>query len=137
MGPPTTNLTVVTGDRRSGKTRDLLRWVLDGKRCDGYPGWTRVLVVSSVGTAERLKDQAVRIEGEKRGVAEYADLDYAHRVYGWEEWREARNVDPYTEVAYDDAEFLLWQIKAPGRLVRLSISADEVIVRAPWNWQQQ
>lgn len=132
-----TNLTVVTGDRRSGKTRDLLRWVLDGKRCDGYPGWTRVLVVSSIDMAKHLKDPAVRIEGEKRGVAEYADLDYSHRVYAWQEWQEARNVNPDTEVAYDDAEFLLMARQAPGRIVRLSISADEVIVRAPWNWQQR
>jgi hypothetical protein len=104
------------GDRRSGKSTQLLWWVLDGKKASGYPGWTRVLVTPSMQMAEVTKRMAV----ELRPDTTWGDLDLAHRIYSLHEWENAHGVRDETKVAFDNVEFML--PKVPGRVTALSMT---------------
>jgi len=38
---------VIVRDRRQGKTTELIKWLLQGHMQEGYPQWSRVLVVAA------------------------------------------------------------------------------------------
>lgn len=101
---------VVVRDRQEGKTTDALRWLADGKRCPGYPGWTRVLVVTDVQAFLYVK----RMSGP------FDDLD--HRIYFLADWQRA-HVTGHPEVWLDDAErHLHGLLQGRGRLVGVSMT---------------
>jgi hypothetical protein len=127
---------VYTG-KGTGKTTELLAWVLGGESVEGYPGWDRVLLVPSIERAEQLKPMALLIANERRTDEErsegppelvFGDLDYSHRVYGVEEWARASNVREDTEIAIDGID-QVWGLvnilRLPGELVRYSLDEAE------------
>jgi hypothetical protein len=105
-------LRILVAERQRGKTTALLNWVSAGHRVPHYPGWSRVLVVHTLQAATSLKGQ---------GWWEKLE-DFDHRVYSLEEWRNARHVDPFTEVVYDEGLFFLPDL--PGRLVGVSFTGE-------------
>lgn len=112
---------VVLGNRATGKTTELLRWVLEGERCDGYPGWTRVLIVGSP-----QEDIGLRACGQELAGVEWADLDWSHRVYCWADWINAHGVNMQTEVRVDGIE-RFWP-RIPGYLTGVSLNVEAVAV---------
>lgn len=110
-------LKVVIAPRRGGKTTQLLDWVLAGKEVDGYPGWSRVLVVHSIEMERHLRRMIVEYSG-----LPWVDIDFTHRVYAWVEWKKAQGVHPDTEVMIDNVEFLLPRM--PGHLEGFSVSGQ-------------
>jgi len=108
------------GGRASGKTQRLLDWVLQGVEADGYPGWSRVLIVP---TMEQLEDMRERVRHRcVKGGIEWAEIDFSHRIYAWEEWRTANRavLNPETEIALDNVDFYFPSIF--GRLKIMSLS---------------
>jgi hypothetical protein len=103
---------VLLRGRGGGKSTAAMRWVAEGKRVKGYPGWSRVLVVANRSMWEHLRGEWwARLE------------DFDHRVYTFESWRRSRGANGDTEVRLDNAEFLLpW---LPGRLTGVTMSATE------------
>ena len=98
-------LAVLVGGRQAGKTRRLLEWVAYGERTNGYPGWSRVLIVHSVGEVMRLRSII-------RATDPPMFLDDAHRIYHLEDWQTALVTGEPPVVALDSAEIYL------ARLVR-------------------
>lgn len=102
-------LEVLVRGRGGGKSTVAMRWVADGKRVRGYPGWSRVLVVANRSMFDCLRrDWWSQLE------------DFDHRVYVFKEWRRAHGVNPDTEVRLDNAEWLLPLM--PGRLTGVTMS---------------
>lgn len=83
---------LVAKPRRQGKTQAAIDWVLAGQRVDGYPGWSRVLLVHNV-------QEALRLRGEY-------NLD-PKQVYTLHEWQRAHNVNPETEVGIENLDLYL------------------------------
>ena len=48
---------VYAAGRQAGKTTMALDWVKQGVRTDGYPGWTRVLVVPTHAQLDIIRKQ--------------------------------------------------------------------------------
>jgi len=84
--------------RQEGKTTQLMDWVKDGVRVEGYPGWSRVAVVIQRHRLDRLKRQY---------WAEMADFD--HRVYTLEEVQRGHFRDQYnTAYRLDDLDAFMF-----------------------------
>lgn len=109
---------IIVGGRQSGKTMRLLEWVAEGERIPRYPGWNRVLVVHSIDESLRLRS-IIRADPENPMFE-----DDAHRVYSFEEWREAVGVSPEVQVALDNAEFALARLIGPGMLTKVSLTGE-------------
>lgn len=45
---------VITDGRQTGRTTALLRWLIGGHPVDGWPGWSRVLIVATARDAQRI-----------------------------------------------------------------------------------
>jgi hypothetical protein len=83
--------------RQEGKTTQLMGWVKDGVRVEGYPGWSRVAVVIDRRRHDRLKHQ-------------YWDEmeDFDHRVYTLREIQTGRLPRMYnTAYRLDDLDAVL------------------------------
>jgi hypothetical protein len=105
------------GDRRSGKTTELIWWMYHGQKMPGtYPGWSRVIVTPSVQMAQVTKRMAAKLRSDK----EWGDLDLSHRIYSLHEWETAHGVHPDVKVALDNMEFMLPRL--PGRLSMVSMT---------------
>lgn len=111
---------LLAADRQTGKSTQAFAWVSHGERTDGYPGWTRVLVLAH----HRAYDLWRRQYWERLE-------DFDHRVYCLNNWMGARSVRPSTEVCVDDLDWavlgtagLSWM---PGHLTAATITA------APWD----
>lgn len=100
--------------RRRGKTTKVVRWVKVGFR-NSHFSFSRVMLVMN--PAERV-----------RIIAEY-ELD-EHQVFTWEDWqRRVHGMPKETEVAFDNAEFILSNIAGGRRIAMVTISkmpGDEV-----------
>lgn len=64
-------MVTLIGQRRSGKTSSLTGWLLAGRLVDGWPGWSRLLVVADARRARNV-------------VAEHDDVDAELRAAGFE-----------------------------------------------------
>jgi hypothetical protein len=94
---------VYVSGRQGGKTHEAVRWVLKGAKRRGYPGWTRVMLVTDVQRADQVR-------------REYPALDY-RQVFSFKEWLEARGRTFATEVIVDNADEVLsnllhWRVSA-------------------------
>jgi len=93
---------VFAGGLGSGKTTAAVQWVAGGTATDGFPGWTRVLVVATERQAHHLRGQ--------HDLATYRVLSLAQ----WGDVRGNGTVPESTEVCYDDAAAAL-DAAYPGR----------------------
>jgi hypothetical protein len=119
------HLTLYFGEGRgAGRTTALLEWVLEGRRCPGYPGWTRVMVVPTIQRELQLRKEIPQLVG----LSFQAFEDWSHRVFAFEDWQHSANVSPPTQVMIDGLEDVLpglgWN--APGSLVGFAINTDTV-----------
>ena len=105
-------MNIMIANRQAGKTTAAIRWVKEGQRWVGYPGWDRVLVVP---THQMLKHLRTRLWGEI--------VDFDHRIYDWDTWQHAHGASPDTQVVIDNAEWIFPQI--PGRLVGITMTGQE------------
>lgn len=93
----------IIGDRRSGKTTELLEWILDGHPRDTFPYWSRIIISFSDREARRL-----------RNILKMArpSLDISEWVFSVEQWQlERRGIKNYTglSIAIDEASYILEQ----------------------------
>ena len=91
--------------RQEGKTTQLMDWVKDGVRVEGYPGWSRVVVVIDRQRHDRLKHQ-------------YWDEmeDFDHRVYTLREIQTGHFTGFHTAYRLDDLDAFL-PVFFPGLLL--------------------
>lgn len=130
--------TLYAGPKGNGKTTTLLAWLFGGERVDGYPGWSRVLLVPGPGVehVEELKPAfkamaEAKAESEDVETPEWAELDFAHRVYTVAEWQKAGNLVPDTELAIDGIDRIPWRLEEMRGTVVMMAMWDEVDVRDP------
>jgi hypothetical protein len=79
---------VIVRDRREGKTTELIKWLLEGKAQEGYPGWSRVIVEPTKGMvvhADRMLKRHIADTGWVPRVDQMLDgrlttKDAEHRV---------------------------------------------------------
>lgn len=109
---------IIAGGRQSGKSHRLIEWLLAGEQVSGYPGWSRVVVVPDIQQEQHLK----KVISTRCGVdlPEWPDLDIGHRLYHLQDWQTAHGVNPETEVAFDNAEWMLPRV--PGRVTKVSMT---------------
>lgn len=102
--------TVDVGLRLSGKTTRLVEWVMAGERAEGYPGWSRILVVPTI-------NEVLRLRKIHRGL-------HPKQIYSLREWLTAHNVNPETAIALDDADYMLLVLSGwrRGRIERVALS---------------
>jgi hypothetical protein len=83
---------IIVQPRRAGKTYKLVEWVRQGKKSSDYPYWSRIMLVSNMMEAERIRNSY--------------DLD-CHQVFTFDGWQH-RYFLPTTEVevAIDNAELI-------------------------------
>lgn len=107
------DLQVIVGERRTGRTSRLLRWLRDGHPIDSYPRWSRILVCAHadhVPTVHRLAFERYGQGPWSKSVFSVADLRSA--------WRGA--IRPGTvEYAVDDADALMWSYLGVNQLPSL------------------
>ena len=109
-------LSLLAADRRAGKTTQAVAWVSQGERVAGYPGWSRVLVVTFPTGWDLLRRE---FWGRLN--------DFDHRVYRLREWVEACGVSPGTEVCVDDLEVAIRAADLrllPGQLVAATMTTS-------------
>lgn len=84
--------------RQEGKTTQLMDWVKDGVRVEGYPGWSRVAVVTDRRCHDRLKTV-------------YWNLveDFDHRVYTQMELQRGNFTGHNTAYRLDDLDSFLFK----------------------------
>lgn len=86
---------VIVNGRQAGKTYRLVEWVKQGEQIDSYPGWSRVIVVQSVGEALLLRrDYGLNVR----------------QVLSLKEWGENRAGNSQVEIALDNADLVLGEI---------------------------
>lgn len=101
---------VIAAGRKTGKTQQVVDWVLEGERVHGYPGWSRVLLVHNLEEVVRLRDQY--------------SID-SKQIFSLHEWQRAHNVHPDTEVAIDNLDMYLPNlIGRHGRPVLTTITGE-------------
>lgn len=87
---------VLIAGRQEGKTVELMEWVSEGVRCDGYPGWTHVAIVPTM-------DRLLQIKSIWWETFE----DFDHRVYYLKEVIEGRFTSIDTKYRFDDMDLIL------------------------------
>lgn len=96
---------VVVGLRGSGRTHALIEWLCHGEPIDGWPRWSRLLVVADPQTVTRLPREFPDLQHRLHGLGTGGLGKLV--VYAGEVER-IRGVDTrLLEVAVDDAEYLL------------------------------
>lgn len=106
--------TYVIGSRQTGKTTRLLEWLAEGEETSRYPGWSRILIVTSI-------PRVLRLRGIIRATDPPLLEDDAHRIYHLEDWQTGMNLDPSVEVAIDDLDEFL-SLRIVGRLAMASMT---------------
>jgi hypothetical protein len=86
---------IIVRPRQTGKTFEMVKWVLAGRETHSYPGWSRVILTPTLDQADYIRKQ-------------YPALEY-HQVYSWREWRERFPGREFVEVAVDNADEVLAQ----------------------------
>lgn len=110
----------IVGGRCTGKTTRLLEWVAAGEPRNGYPFWSRVLVVHSLQEVMRLRS-IIRADPE-RPLFE----DDPHRLYHLDDWRTAHLQERDVEVALDNLDLMIAHLVGPGRLSRASMTGTAI-----------
>jgi hypothetical protein len=106
----------IIGARRSGKTTQLLEWVLEGHPRNTFPYWSRVIISFSHQEARRLRNILKQARPE---------LDTQEWVFSVEEWQsERRGINPTgLMVAVDEASYILEQFI--GHVVLATLNNEE------------
>lgn len=87
-------------ERQRGKTTALIEWVKQGRKVNYYPGWDRIILVSS-------RQEADLLRGGEPETNKYG-LEY-HQVYYLDEWKtmwQGGVAGPIT-LGIDNVEFFL------------------------------
>lgn len=87
---------VITTGKHQGKTTALIGWVAAGKPMQGYPGWTRILLVHDRNEHNRLRRRYW-----------WCIDDFEHRIYTLTDWCNARNVSRGVAIAIDNLDLHL------------------------------
>ena len=96
---------VIVGDRQTGRTTALLRWLIGGHPVDGWPGWSRVLIVSTAQDAQRILTDYPDLQSGLRAVFPPA---LGKVVISLHELAHVRRVvDPGVSFAVDNADQLI------------------------------
>jgi len=104
-----TNTQVLVSARGGGKTYRSIEWLIEGEKIDGWPGWSRVLVVP---TAQRCRSLTKEhADGELgRKFYEKAGVSLSKVVLNVDEYRTFRGIDKRQfEIAVDGTESLIEQ----------------------------
>lgn len=83
---------IIVRPRQGGKTRELIRWVKEGKPTGSYPFWSRIILCHTFDEAQRL-----RTEGS---------LEY-RQVFSVREWRQSHIGPDPMEIAVDNVDLVL------------------------------
>lgn len=96
---------VLVLDRQQGKTTWAIRWLMGGHKVDGWPGWSRVLVVMTANEARRI---LIDYPDEQGKLHAMGNGGLGKLVITLDEARHALSVaDPQVEVAFDNADLLV------------------------------
>lgn len=110
---------LLLADRRSGRTTQAFNWVSHGVEVNGYPGWSRVLLIPTLQRFEHhRKEWWSRL------------YDYDHRVYTLEDWNGAFGVRTDVELCIDDLELAIMMGISLNRLRGRLVCAT--FYGAPW-----
>lgn len=95
--------------RQGGKTTQALKWVEGGEKCDGYPGWTRVLIVPSVEMDLFMRKMVAESTPTRPLRQTWWSLleDWSHRVFPLQDFERGRFPSRDTEYAIDDFDLML------------------------------
>ena len=113
-------------DRAQGKTTDLITWVKLGKRKQGWPYWTRIIIEPNRAMADQLRGKRRPVESS-RMYNKYG-LDY-HQVFYFDEWKDAHrgrlSGSDHLEIGLDNVDILLGYILgAWGQIARATATGD-------------
>jgi hypothetical protein len=112
-------------DRQQGKTAALIEWVKGGNKVGYYPGWDRIILVSS-------RQEADLLRGGDPETNKYG-LEY-HQVYYYEEWKNSykHGVQGPVVLGIDNVEFFLNRMLFNTAYSRIAMitGTGEVIERA-------
>lgn len=116
---------LVVGDRQSGKTTYLLRWLAEGHPLSEPPFWSRAVVVQSVRMQRHLADRVRRSGWFSRGLLPGETLPV---FTPW--WLdESRGLSRDLEIAVDDADLLAQPLAPPfQRVTVMTMTAEEVVL---------
>ena len=131
-------MTLWGGKKGNGKTTTMLAWLFGGEKVEGYPGWSRVMLVPGPGVdhLEEIKPAfkamaEAKAESDDVETPEWGELDFSHRVYTVQEWQKASNLAGDTEVAIDGVDRIPWRLEEiKGQVVAITMWS-EVDVRDP------
>lgn len=97
---------VISGPRQSGRSTALARWVLDGQRIAGYPGWSRIVIVVDIKHHEWFTKRLLpQVAETPYGGA--AAPDFYRMAFTWDDWHRGHFNRNGLEVAVDDLDRLL------------------------------
>lgn len=122
---------VVVGDRGTGKTHQLCRWVLEGHKLDGG-GWSRVILVSNLAHQRVvLREISKMVSGDPRN---FHSVDRSRVLVVTGDPRQlssTRGISSNVEVAVDDAgemlQKMLWFLGVAAPLAAMSVQADGIL----------
>jgi hypothetical protein len=132
----------IVGDRRSGKTTALVKWLVEGHEIPEYPGWSRVIVVATVNEL-KLLDSEVKQFGRKPDE-EWEPKPYMKCVLHMREFLDNRGAFRYVrgesrvEAAFDNLDHAFEEVLG-FRPAVVTMTADEVSVRtaSDANWDSR
>lgn len=102
---------VIADHRQTGRTTHLAAWLIWGHEIEGWPGWSRVLVVLDEQRVRSLMHEwcteGTELHGLHLALRDRFTPSYGKLIITLSELRGLRGVDPRIEIALDDAEAVL------------------------------
>jgi hypothetical protein len=96
---------VVVGERQTGRTSALLRWLIGGHPVDGWPGWSRVLVVPA---ATRIPQMLIDYSELQHAMRRRFEPAFGKLLISMHELSHVRRIaDPGVSFAIDDADQII------------------------------
>lgn len=112
---------VIQLPRQAGKTNKLIEWIKEGHLIDSYPGWSRVILTSTIQEADMIRNTKLRLQRK--------EFDTYRWVFSFDEW--VRAAVPYSlgiEVAIDNVDMLLsYMLRGQGLIKVITLTSDEGI----------
>jgi hypothetical protein len=102
---------VITDRRQTGRTTRLAAWLIWGHEVEGWPGWSRVLVVLDEQRVQHLMHEwcteGTELHGLHQTMRERFQPSYGKLIITLRELLGLRGADRAVEIALDDADAVL------------------------------